>query len=208
MTNVVLGARNIAAQTEESLAKDKDKKKKKKGKKGGKGSDSVSSASAAVTRLKAISQNPRVAELVAQPWSRPRALRDTKRAQKLAANAEVELRELAKSGSKRGSELWQLALDVGRRSLEAVSGDEAKPKPRKARAAKRRSAKARKTPAVKAAKRAPAKTAKRAPAKTAKRAPASRQRTPAKKSPKGDSEEVTPSRRLTDAGLAPQLSTS
>ena len=32
MTNVVLGARNIAAQTEESLAKDKDKKKKKKGK--------------------------------------------------------------------------------------------------------------------------------------------------------------------------------
>ena len=177
------------------MAKDKDKKKKKKGKKGGKGSDSISAASAAVTqRLKAISQNPRVAELVAATLvAAAGALRDTKRAQKLAANAEVELRDLARSGSKRGSELWQLALDVGRRSLEAVSGDEAKPKPRKARAAKRRSAKARKTSAAKTAKRAPAKTAKRTPAKTARRAPAKTarrapvkavKRSPAKKSAK------------------------
>ena len=48
------------------------------------------------------------------------ALKDSKRAHALAADAADELTKLSKSSSKTGSAMWQLALQVGRQSLEAL----------------------------------------------------------------------------------------
>jgi hypothetical protein len=49
------------------------------------------------------------------------ALKDTRTAHRLAAEAGDELEQLSKKSARRGSELWQLALDIGRRSLEELA---------------------------------------------------------------------------------------
>jgi hypothetical protein len=113
----------------------KDKKKKKKDKK----DDSKGVMSGKVgKRLREISENRLVAEVVAAALvGAASALKDSKKARQLAANAGDELEALAARGAKQGNALWQLALDVGQKSLEALTGDapskSAKPKP-KARA--------------------------------------------------------------------------
>jgi hypothetical protein len=121
----------------------KDKKKQKKAKKGKAG------AGRAATSLKAIAQNPLVADIVAAALvSTAAALKDSKKARQLAAQAGDELQKLAKEGSEKGNAMWQLALDIGRRSLESLSS-EAKPKRARASpskvAAKRGKAKPRST---------------------------------------------------------------
>ena len=119
------------------VAKDKKKKKKK--------DSSASDAAAKVTkRLRDISRNPLVADIVAATLvGAAAALKDSKKAQRLASDAGKDLEDLAQKSAQRGNVLWQLALDVGRQSLEALAGDEApkarkaKPKPKpKAKAAK------------------------------------------------------------------------
>ena len=125
------------------MAKDKKKKKKK---------DSSSAAASKVTkRLRDISRNPLVADIVAATLvGAAAALKDSKKAQRLASDAGKDLEDLAQKSAQRGSVLWQLALDVGRQSLEALAGDDA-PKPRKAPKPKAKSAK----PAKPRAKAAP-----------------------------------------------------
>jgi hypothetical protein len=123
---------------EQIVAKDKKKKKKDK-KDDGKG---VMSGKVG-KRLREISENRLVAEVVAAALvGAASALKDSKKARQLAANAGDELEALASRGAKQGNALWQLALDVGQKSLEALTGDapskaiksaQAKPKP-KARA--------------------------------------------------------------------------
>jgi hypothetical protein len=94
----------------------KDKKKQKKDKKGKAG------AGRAATSLKAIAQNPLLADIVAAALvSTAAALKDSKKARQLAAQAGDELQKLAKEGSEKGNAMWQLALDIGRRSLESLS---------------------------------------------------------------------------------------
>jgi hypothetical protein len=100
----------------------KGKKKKKNGKKKDQPAGIFSPKTA--KRLQEISKNPLVADVVAATLiGAASALRDSKKAQQLAARAGVELEELAHRGAKNGNALWQLALDVGRKSLEAIAGE-------------------------------------------------------------------------------------
>ena len=107
------------------MAKDKKKKKDKKGGKAGKNS--------AAKTLKALAQNPLVADVVAAALvATSAALKDSKKAQRLAAEAGDELEALAKKGAEQGKAMWQLALQIGRRALDELTAEPAeaaKPKP-------------------------------------------------------------------------------
>ena len=118
------------------MAKDKKKKKDKKGK-------SAGLATKAGKGLKAMGKNPLVADVVAAALvATVAALKNPKKAQQLAVNAGDELTKLSKAGAKQGSALWEMALQIGRESLEALSGEspsaavKAKPKTRKTAARK------------------------------------------------------------------------
>ena len=113
------------------MSKDKKKKEKKADKR--------------KDKLKALAGNPLVADVVAAALvATAAALKDSKRARALASDAAEELTNLSKSSTKTGSAMWELALQVGRQSLEALldgakgsnGGDEAKPRksPAKAKA--------------------------------------------------------------------------
>jgi hypothetical protein len=52
------------------------------------------------------------------------ALKDSDKARKLATDAGDQLNALSKTGAKQGSAMWDLALDVGRRALETLAGEE------------------------------------------------------------------------------------
>jgi hypothetical protein len=154
------------------VAKDKKNKKSKKGKGAG-------LASKAGKGLKAMGKNPLVADVVAAALvATVAALKNPKKAQQLAMNAGDELTKLSKAGAKQGSALWEMALQIGRESLEALSGESstatAKAKPQTRKTVARKTA-ARKPAARKAAVR---KTAVRASAakKPAARRPAARKR--------------------------------
>ena len=97
------------------MAKDKKAKKNKKPAKGGfKGGKS----------LKAVIENPLLADIVAAALvATASALKDSKRARALANDAGDELAKLSKVGSERGSALWDMALEIGRRSLDALSAE-------------------------------------------------------------------------------------
>lgn len=105
------------------MAKDKKKAGKKSKAKGG-----------AKARLKEMAGNPLVADLVAAGLvAAAAALKDTAKAKALAAKAGDEVEAMAKEGAERGSKLWKLALDVGRRALDDWSDKPAPKKPAKAR---------------------------------------------------------------------------
>jgi len=111
------------------VAKDKKKAKKagkkdKKAKNGGELSALLSSkpAKAATKKLKDWSQNPLVADVIAAALvATASALKDSRKAQRLAAEAGDEIEKLSKKGADRGSALWQMALEIGRRSLEELN---------------------------------------------------------------------------------------
>ena len=101
----------------------KDKKKKKKDKKKDKSEGSLASATKS---LKSIAENPLVADIVAAALvGAAAALKDSKKAKQLAADAGDQLDEMSKQSASRGNAMWDLALDVGRRTLEALAGEEA-----------------------------------------------------------------------------------
>ena len=109
----------------------KDKKKKKDDKKGGKskknGGGSVlgKGSKKAAKSLQALSQNPLVADVVAAALvSMAAALKDSDKARRLASDAGDQLDAISKKGAKQGNAMWDLALDVGRRTLEALAGEE------------------------------------------------------------------------------------
>lgn len=118
------------------MAKDKKNKKTKRGK-------SAGLAVKAGKGLKAMGKSPLVADVVAAALvATVAALKNPKKAQQLAVSAGDELTKLSKAGAKQGSALWEMALQIGRESLEALSGDspvaavKAKPKTRKTAARK------------------------------------------------------------------------
>ena len=119
------------------MAKDKKKKKGKDGSKNGKGKAAGKGAgkgkvTVAAKKLKAMSENPLVADIVAAALvATAAALKDSKKARALAAHAGEELETLAKNGADRGNAMWQLALDVGKRALQEFAVDTAPAKPRK-----------------------------------------------------------------------------
>ena len=97
------------------MAKDKKKKKNKK---------KDSPVPSAVANLKALSQNPLVADVVAAALvATAAALKDSKKARRLAEDAGDEITAMSKSGADRGSALWKLAIEVGRSALDAFNED-------------------------------------------------------------------------------------
>ncbi len=110
--------------------------KAKKKKKSGGASASASNASAKVTkRLRDISQNPMATEVVAATLvAAAAALRDPKKAKALALEAADDLKKAAKSGVDGGA-LWQLALDVARKSIDQIGKETGAKKAKKAKKA-------------------------------------------------------------------------
>lgn len=109
------------------MPKDKNKKAGKKDKKGKKAKGTAAllkpkTAKAAVKKVKEWTENPMVANVVAAALvATASALKDSKKAQRLAAEAGDELEKLSKKGAERGNALWQMALEIGRRSLEELA---------------------------------------------------------------------------------------
>lgn len=113
----------------------KDKKKKSAGTDGGKKSrkKGKSATSKAASSLKALTDNPLVADIVAAALvGMATALKDSDKAKKLAGKASDELNKMSKKSAKQGSAMWDLALNVGRQALETLA-DEAKRKGSKSR---------------------------------------------------------------------------
>ena len=108
------------------MAKDKDDKKKSKSKK--KKTDGKVKVAKVLKGAKKIAQNPMAAEIVAATLvAAAAALRNPKRAQALAVEAADDLKKAAKTGVDGGA-LWQLALDVARRSIDAIGAEGDEPK--------------------------------------------------------------------------------
>ena len=108
----------------------KDKKKKN-----GKKKDKVlEPGQTALSTLKTLGSNKLVADVVAAALvATAAALKDSDKARRLASAASDELEKLSKDATERGGAMWQLAIDVGRRALDSVSGESAgKAKPAKA----------------------------------------------------------------------------
>jgi hypothetical protein len=100
------------------------KKKKQKDKK-----PSKASPAKLPTGLKALAENPLLADIVAAALvATASALKDSKRARALASDTGDELGRLAAAGSERGNALWDMAVQIGRRSLDALNSET---KPRK-----------------------------------------------------------------------------
>ena len=94
------------------MAKDKDDKKKSKSKK--KKADGKAKVAKVLKGAKKIAQNPMAAEIVAATLvAAAAALRNPKRAAKTGVD---------------GGALWQLALDVARRSIDAIAAEAGEPK--------------------------------------------------------------------------------
>ena len=100
----------------------KDKKKEKKVKKAQKSGAAAKPAKTAAKKIKQWADNPLVADIVAAALvASAAALKDSRKAQLLAAEAGDEIEKLSKKGAERGNALWQMALEIGRRSLEELS---------------------------------------------------------------------------------------
>jgi hypothetical protein len=105
------------------VAKDKKKKKDRK--------DKAGKSSGISANLKTLAQNPMVADIVAAALvATASALKDSKRAQRLATEAGDELAKLSKAGAEKGNVLWDMALQIGRRSLEALNTEDSPKRPK------------------------------------------------------------------------------
>src|SRR6476619_5162052 len=108
--------RVLATSERKGVAVPKDKKKKAKDKKG------KSGPAKAVKGLKALADNPVVADIVAAALvGMAAALKDSDKARKLAGKASDQLGKMNKTSAKQGGAMWDLALNVGRQALEALA---------------------------------------------------------------------------------------
>ena len=113
------------------MTKDKKNKKIKKKDKDQKGSKKAARSTLAkapkkaASSLQALTQNPLVADVVAAALvSMAAALKDSDKARRLANDAGEQLNALSKKTAKQGNVMWDLALDVGRRALDALGNEE------------------------------------------------------------------------------------
>ena len=117
VTEIGMTTPDFRSRREKRVSKDKGKKKKKQDRKAAKGTGS----SKLTKSLKGLSQNRLVADVVAAALvATAAALKDSKKAQRHAADAGDELQALAKDGAERGNAMWKLALDIGRRALDEI----------------------------------------------------------------------------------------
>ena len=120
------------------MSKDKKEKKAKKKNKDLKGSKKsarsplAKAPKKAATSLQALTQNPLVADVVAAALvSMAAALKDSDKARRLANDAGDQLNALTKKTAKQGNVMWDLALDVGRKALDALAEETGGSKARK-----------------------------------------------------------------------------
>jgi hypothetical protein len=131
------------------VAKDKKKKKEKKGAK-------------ATDSIKALAKNPLVADVVAAALvATASALKDSRRARALASEAGDDLAKLSRAGARQGEALWDMALQIGRRSLEALNAEESPKRPKAKKAKAKPASKPRSTPKKSAKRKPPARAAKK-----------------------------------------------
>lgn len=91
-----------------------------------------------VKGAKKLAQNPMTTEVVAATLvAAAAALRNPKKAQALAVEAADDLKKAAKSGVDGGA-LWQLALDVARRSIDEIGKEGGGKKTKKAKPKKKK----------------------------------------------------------------------
>ena len=111
-----------------SKAKTKPQAAKTKTPKAKPANDKVKTAvKTAKAKAAEIASNPAVTEVVAATLvAAAAALRDPKKARQLAVTAADEIKEATKGGQGGGAALWQMALDVAKRSIDAANAD-AKP---------------------------------------------------------------------------------
>jgi hypothetical protein len=96
------------------VSKDKKKPKKKDAKPRKKGGGGEA--------LKALAQNPIVADVVAAALvGMAAALRDSDKAKRLANKAGDHLDALTKTNARKGNAMWDMALDIGRRTLDSLA---------------------------------------------------------------------------------------
>ena len=108
------------------MSKDKKKKKDKKHDKKGNGSVVAKAPKKAAAGLHAITQNPLVADVVAAALiSMAAALKDSDKAKRIASDAGDQLGDISDKTAKHGGAMWDLALTIGRRTLETLAGEEA-----------------------------------------------------------------------------------
>jgi hypothetical protein len=129
----------VNAQKGKPVPKDKKKKQKdpKDNKKHGKKVGSAAATKApkkAAKSLQALSQNPMVADVVAAALvAMGSALKDSEKAKRLANDASDQLNALSKAGAKQGNAMWDLALDIGRRTLDTLAEENRRGKRGKSR---------------------------------------------------------------------------
>jgi hypothetical protein len=71
-----------------------------------------------------LASNPAVAEVVAATLvAAAAAIRNPTKARELASSARDELQAAGKAGAGQGSAMWQLALDIAKRSVDALGKD-------------------------------------------------------------------------------------
>ena len=88
---------------------------------------------------KKLAKNPATAEIVAATLvAAAAALRNPKKAQALALEAADDIKKAAKSGVDSGEAMWKLALDVARRSIDALGPDNGAKKTKKSAAKKKK----------------------------------------------------------------------
>ena len=106
------------------MAKDKNKKPASKKPKPGKVRKVVRKATRKASK---VASNPIVAEVVAATLlAAAAAIRNPKRARALALAAGDELGDAAKGAAGQGSAFWQLAVDIAKRSVDALGEDHGK----------------------------------------------------------------------------------
>jgi hypothetical protein len=110
------------------MAKDKRKKKEAKKSAGKAGPDKMKKVVKKATKKAAkIAQNPIVAEVVAATLvAAAAAIRNPKKAREIALAAGDEIGGAAKTATGQGGAFWQLAMDVARRSVDALAEDQGK----------------------------------------------------------------------------------
>jgi hypothetical protein len=104
--------------------KKKDKDGKKKHKKGGSSSSLAKTSKKATKSLQALAQNPIVADVVAAALvGMASALKDSDKAKRLASDAGDQLNAMSKKSQRRGNEMWELTLDIGRNVLTMLASE-------------------------------------------------------------------------------------
>jgi hypothetical protein len=82
-------------------------------------------AKKATKKLKTLAENPIVADVVAAALvAMASALKDSDKAKRMANEASDHLNALSKKSARQGNAMWDLALDIGRRTLETIASEQ------------------------------------------------------------------------------------